>query len=256
MKRSLALAVLTIAFTALSSRSYAGTIVDVQFGCTTATTTTCQVNGAASPNNTLPQTGAAVIGSANDIWNLVSPASAFTGFGSASALLDTNGNATSDSVSWTSTGEFTRGLPQDASGFDGTAYQNLMSGYLYEGGTGSIDISGLAAGLEYQLYIYTQGDLGGANGRQTTFTVNGGSPFATNGGIGSLPTFLFGTNYVSFDVAADGGGNINVVYSNAAGEADVNGFQLSSTPEPGTFGLVIGAFGVGAAWMRKRSVRS
>jgi hypothetical protein len=227
------LAALTIAFAAFSSRSYADTL-DVQFGCTTYPTTSCAVNTAGSITNTLAQIGPAVIGSGGDIWNLVSPAtSPFNSSGSASALRNTSGTATTDSVSWTTTGEFTRGLPQDPVAFDSTPYENLMSGYLFESGTGTITIGGLVAGEEYALYLYTQGDVN-ATGRRTTFTVNGGSPFTTSPGSNSTNTFISGQNYVLFDVAANASGNISVVYSKNAGEADVNGFQLTAVPEPST----------------------
>jgi hypothetical protein len=192
------LAALAIGFTAFSSRSYADTL-DVQFGCTTAPTTSCAVNTNGSTTNTLAQTGAAVIGSAGDIWNLVSPAtSPFNTSGSASALKNTSGTTTTDSVSWTATGEFTRGLPQDPVAFDTTPYENLMSGYLFESGTGTITIGGLHAGGNYALYLYTQGDVN-ATGRRTTFTVNGGSPFTTSAGSNTANTFISGQNYVLFE---------------------------------------------------------
>jgi hypothetical protein len=249
------LAALTIAFTASSSRSYADT-VDVQFGCTTYPTTSCAVNPAGSITNTLAQTGAAVIGSAGDFWNLVSPAtSPFNTSGSASALRNTSGTVTTDSVSWTANGEFTRGLPQNPVAFDSTPYENLMSGYLFEGGTGTITIGGLISGRDYDLYLYTQGDVN-ATGRRTTFTVNGGSPFTTSPGSNSTNTFISGQNFVLFDVAANASGVISVVYSKNAGEADVNGFQLTAAvPEPSSVILLLTTLLAVAFVARKRFAR-
>jgi hypothetical protein len=243
------LATLAIAFTSLGSPSYASTLFDVQFGCTAGSA--CQINANASDTNTQQQTGAAVIGSAGDFWNLVSGDGGLGATGTDVPLLDTNGLATAATVSWTSSAEFTRGLPQDPVAFDSTPYENLMSGYLAEGGTGSITISGLVAGGDYDLYLYTQGDVN-ATGRQTTFTVNGGSPVTTSPGSASADTFISGQNYVLFDVAANAGGDISVVYSNFAGEADVNGFQLAAVPEPSAVILVLTGLLAVACFARKR----
>jgi len=240
---------LAIAFTGLASPSYAGTLVDVQFGCTAGAA--CQINGNASNTNTLAQTGPAVIGSAGDLWNLVSGVGGLGATGTDVSLLDSNGLATTDTVSWTAAAEFTRGLPQDPVAFDSTPYENLMSGYLVDGGTGSITIAGLVAGESYDLYLYTQGDVN-ATGRQTTFTVNGGTPFTTAPGSASTDTFISGQNFVLFDVAADGGGDMSVAFTNFAGEADVNGFQLAAVPEPSAVILVLtGLLAVGFVARRR-----
>ena len=122
-----------------------------------------------------------------------------------------------------------------------------MQDYLYQlSGNASINLSGLAPYSQYDLYLYTQNN--DSNGREAVFTVNG---ISQQSGVGSQgeSAWVQGVNYTLYqDVFANGLGNLNISFNPGvgfAGEADVNGLQLKSVPEPASlvlFGLVRPAY--------------
>jgi hypothetical protein len=226
-------------------------LINVQFGCTAGVS--CVGAGASS---TL-QTGAAVIGSPGDVWNLVSGDAGLGTTGSNVPLVDATGAATSATVSWTSLLAY---VTPAVDGFDSTPQANLMDGYIVnKDGTDSITISGLIAGADYSLYVISQSDVN-ARGRSSVFTVNGGPTLITAPTDPAASTYISGQNYGFFDTSADLSGTITILYSTNHAEADVNGFQLftnadaAPVPEPGGIGLAIGGLaGLVGFWRRRTS---
>ena len=156
------------------------------------------------------QTGAAVIGSSGDYWNLMNSAS-----GSAS-LQDSENNSSSVSITWSANGIY------NFSSTFGGGDAALMGGYIYASSSHGISFSGLPANQSYTLYIYSQSD---GSGRELSVTVNGTTYITAPS---AFPTcFIAGQNYLTISGLTDGGGNISFTYDSAAGEADLNGIQLS-----------------------------
>ena len=136
------------------------------------------------------------------------------------------------------------------------------------GGVGRILISGLTAGVTYDLYTY--GINGGFTGRGTRFIINnnnwtGGTPdgpsfnwLQTTGA--SASSFQAGVNYVAFSGVQSFNGNIEFyIGANPTGGNDqgpVNGFQLVATaiPEPSTYALVLG--GIATLLLIRRRVQA
>ncbi len=197
-----------------------GQLVNVQFGCTAASSCFSFSTSA----STLPQAGPAVIGGAGDLWNLVSGTGGLGTAGSNFPLTDRAGNPTPITVTWSSDLLFTVGSNPGA--FGSTPLANLFSAYLVNLSTTplAITIAGLVPNAPYSLYMITQGD-GGAPGRSSQFAVNGGAPVTTSPGA-DINTFINGQNYVLLNVTADSSGVLNIAYASGSGEADVEGFQL------------------------------
>jgi hypothetical protein len=190
-------------------------------------------------------TGAAVIGTDTDFWNATSAASA------SMALNGVDNAASGISLNFTSSNQW----GNLGSGFSSTTYANLMAGYLcaVDPDTYHIAFSGLAPNASYELYIYTQGDSGG-DGRVLDVSVNGAADVITSPGDAALDHFVAGTNYLHITGTADLSGVVDIAYRSAVGatgEADINGVQLSTVPEPSSLAL----FGVGALACMRRSRR-
>ena len=202
-------------------------------------------------NSPQAQVGPAVIGSAGDVWNQMWGISGNTGSG---ALVDTDGNATGLSISFT-----TQGWLQVPEGLTvwGTDYRNLMRGMIYTdtATTRNITITGLPANAEHELYVYAQGDSG-SNGRQTKLTPAGGTPVITTATVATADTFILDQNYVHLDVMSDASGVLSIDYIGETGEANLNGLQLvvGQAPEPASLGL-LATGGVLLAGVRRRRSR-
>lgn len=191
------------------------------------------------------QTGAAVIGSAGDVWNEL-PGGAYVEFttgvqSTPIALQDTSGNASGIDVTYSDDGVYTL-PPQFANGFNGTAWQSLMGGVLYglNLDQGTVTLTGLIPDAVYQLYLYTQADSA-AEGRVLSVSANGLSA-TSDPGSASASTFILGQNYLSLTPVADASGNMVIQFAGVAGqgvvkagEGDFNGFQLTAVPEPSTW---------------------
>ena len=180
------------------------------------------------------QTGAAVVGTAGDVWN-----HSGNGTGTAVALNNVAGTSSGVSLTWSGAG----GVFQHDGGFSNptvTPWASLMTSYLYSTASSTLALTGLNASLTYDLYLYIQPTWGG-DGRTAAFTATGlvtTGPVTTLGAIPSLNTFVLGTNYVKFSgLAPTAGGNLTITYT-TPNEADLNGFQLQSVPEPGTWALL------------------
>jgi hypothetical protein len=229
--------------------------INVQFGCQSGSS--CNGSG----GSTSAQTGAAVVGSAGDYWNM---AASQNGSGSLSSLLDTSGNATSVNLTYSAYGQWNE---HDTSGannyyndtaFHGTPYENLMASYLVAGsGNSRVSLTGLIAGGEYSLYFYTQANKN-TDGRIVDFNANGVTTSTTQIDPDNLNTFVLGQNYAFADTFADGSGNLTITFNSGSSyEGDFNGFQLigggaAAAPEPSTAGLMLLALGAGVRFLRRR----
>jgi hypothetical protein len=222
-----------------------GVLIDVQFGCTAG----AACNGANA--SSAQQTGAALIGNPGDVWNLVSGNGGLGTTGSNVPLVDSTGVLTSATVSWTSLLDWVV-IPGEESGFGSTPDANLMSAYIVSKGYDTITIDGLTPNAHYALYVIMQAGVF-STGRQAAVSVNGGPPVVAAPMDQNASTFISGQNYEAFDTSADGLGKVTILYSSHTGEADINGFQLSQSPEPS--GLYLGIAGLAAVITLRRRVR-
>ncbi len=220
-----------------SQVGWAGQLVNIDFNGADA--------GNTPPGPGPTATGAAVVGSAGDAWNGLNFNS-----GTVNGLLNSTGSSTSVDVSWNSTGSWNAG----GSPAPNTA---LMQDYLYQlGGTASVNMSGLIPNAVYNLYLYTQNNDN--NDRQADFTINGTLTGQSGAGSQGATSWINGTNYTEFvGVHPDATGHISISFTpdgNHAGEADLNGLQLSTNaPEPGTLLLAgLGAAGLLVVARRRR----
>ena len=205
----------TLAVFAMAAAAQAQVLIDMQFSGGTS------------------QTGAAVVGSGGDQWNK-------SGNGSGPlALNDVSGTASGVTLNWSAGGSFGSG-----NGFTGTAYENLMTNYLYSVSTTStLTLTGLTPSSTYNLYLYSQPASDGG-GRRVAFTPTGLITYGTQTTASANPVlsaFVLGTNYLEFlGLAPDAGGTLTISYVNfgALPEADLNGFQIQVVPEPGTWALL------------------
>ncbi len=183
-------------------------------------------------------------------WNVLSVANNAKS-GSGSNLVASNGTATTENVSFTMTNGYVS-TPTTGYGNGGGTNDLLQSYILNNPGTGTVTLSGLADGGNYQLYLYS--GSGSYNNAATNFAITTGTgsvAAGSNAGVVNVAngntTFTENTNYVVFNATADGTGTLAISYTGAAGhaEADINGLQVIAAPEPATMGLVAaGALGL------------
>jgi hypothetical protein len=219
------------------------------------------------------QSGAAVIGSAGDIWNGFSDSDmGFTdqanvtgpinsgslalnyadgSSSGASMVINAAGSYDANEPTWGNTSAFTTA---------GSPYSNLMQDEVYTTAPETLTLSGLAANQNFDLIIYSAGDqnLGTGNTeKEGTFTVNG----ITQNTIwdGTTSTLIAGKTYVQFSATSDGSGNLVINYGGtpaATGvnqETDFTGFQLRVVPEPSTWALL--AISGALLFISRRSLR-
>jgi len=184
--------------------------------------------------------------------------------GGPSALIDSDGAATSASVTWS-------GSPNSWTTGNGssTADHIMMNGYLDTSGssTTSVSVSDVPFS-EYDVYLYFDGD---ASGRSGAYTVNGNTKVGTDNGNPSgnfTGTFLedvgggAGGNYLLFSGLSDAMLDISATPGGGFGDfrAPVNGFQIVNTataiPEPTSIAIWsligLGLAGFGYYRMRRR----
>jgi uncharacterized repeat protein (TIGR03806 family) len=208
-------------------------LIDVQFNGNSVST----ADGGGGPDPGPVQSGAALIGSAGDVWNSFNDSSftfsAFPGGVSANGLMLNYANGGASGVTMSLTGDGT----YDAESFGNDSpfvvadspYQNLMQAELFANNPQTITLSGLGANQTYNLILYSSGDNNVGTGRTNTFTVNGVKQTSIWNGTDS--TLIAGRTYVEFPSAmTDGSGNLVIQFGVTAGtgglETDLNGFQL------------------------------
>lgn len=196
-------------------------------------------------------TGTAVAPDAGTVWNSVNPGPLLTAnFTTGPLVNSTNGTST---VSLTLNNSFSYG-----GGPVGQLAPNLLRDfvYSYNANPASFEISGLASGGLYDLYLYSQ--YGGeplSSGYVVTFTIPGAGNQTATYSTTNSPSFGQNLNYVKFSsVAASVGGNITGTFINpVANQAGVfNGFQITAVPEPGTLSMLGLSAIAGLALLRRR----
>ncbi len=245
MKRSLLIVLSVIGTAGLASVQ--AQLINVQF----ADNATGNAYGGGGPAVEPTQSGAAVLGSAGDMWNALS---GFTyssyptgGSGGPYSLVYANGSPSAVSVtSLTFNGSNVSNEPNfpSTSAFNGTPWANLMGAYISvpsQTAPGYVSLAGLAPSLTYNLVLYSAPNAGEV--RSALFTVNGNTLSTAYNGTTS--TLVQGVDYVEFTgVKSDATGNLVITFSGTGSaesglnaEGDINGFQLELVPEPGTFAL-------------------
>jgi len=220
--------------------------------------------GGGGPAAAPAQTGAAVYGSAGDIWNGIADSMlSFSDYPygvSASGLALNYANGSASSVTLSIQGTATQSATYDnfnpnwgsSSAFAGTSVANLMqSVYLESAGPSTVTLSGLTPSSAYDLVLYAAGN-GSAGGRVTTYNVNGVVQTCTYDGGNTLTA---GVTYVEYPTAeTDASGNLVInLGAGPALESDLNGFQLQAVavPEPTALAL-LGVAGMMVSFFRRK----
>lgn len=193
------------------------------------------------------QTGAAVIGHAGDDWNNFT-----TGQAGSGSLLDTTGQASGVSLSFTA--DFFWESDPGYTQFTGTPYANLMQGYLVDRGSDiKLNFTGLTAGQEYGFWVYTQGDDNSWSRSISLSASNGTTAVTTQTNIG---TFALDNNYAFVTAFADAQGDVTLSGKTLVSEGNIDGVQVTAVPEPSEMALLMAglAFVAGAA-VRRRDAR-
>ena len=215
-------------------------LINVQF----ADNATGNAYGGGGPAIEPTQSGAAVLGSAGDMWNALS---GFTyssyptgGSGGPYSLICADGSPSSITVSnLTFDGSFASDEPNfpSTSAFNGTPWANLMGAYISvpsQTPPGYVSLTGLAPGATYNLVCYSAPNKGEV--RSALFTVNG--ILWSTAYNGTANTLVQGVDYVEFTgVKSDAAGNLVITFSGTGSaqsglnaEGDFNGFQLEQVP--------------------------
>lgn len=230
--RALAGFLLTLLSLALAQSAYStftiGTI-DVDFG------------GSVTPSANA--TGAAVIGSAGDVWNVINGTP--TG---AQTLNLTTGGSSGATVTLTFTGSSViTGTSPGANGPNAALTQDFLAimGPGMSIKTGTATLNGLTASQQYAVYLYNGST---SIGRITDFNVTGTS--TVTGSINNLgtpgtatwtpATAIIPGNYLQLNATANASGQLVINFMNrAASEGDFAGFQIRAIPEPSTYALLV-----------------
>jgi hypothetical protein len=112
--------------------------------------------------------------------------------------------------------------------------------------TPALTISGLDAGLLYDIYLY-------AGHYAQTFTIDGVSKYVSATGYDqNQPSWTEGVHYVSFlGVGPTTGGSISIaIYNTADTDTVISGMQIQAVPVPGA--MLLGLLGLSAAGVKLR----
>lgn len=230
--KSIAASIVTALSFALAQSAYStftlGTI-DVDF------------NGSVLPSATA--SGAAVIGSPGDVWNVFNGTP--TG---AQALNLTTGAASSGVTLQVSGSQYITGTIGGANGPN----TNLTQDFLAVGGamqvrTGTITLAGLTSNQTYTFYLYNGSTM---VSRITDYTVTAGTTVVASGAINNIGTLgtavwtasngVVPGNYLQLNATADSSGQLIIKFMNrAAAEGDFAGFQIRAIPEPSSYALLL-----------------
>lgn len=224
------LAILSLALAQSAYSAFTIGTIDVDF------------TGSVSPSANA--TGAAVIGSAGDVWNVISGTPS-----GAQALNFTSGSPASGvtlTLSFTGSSVIT-GTSPGANGPNAALTQDFLaimgSGMSIK--TGTATLNGLTANQSYAIYLYNGST---SIGRITDFNVVGTSTVSGSiNNVGTPGTVMWtpGTavvpgNYLQLNATANVSGQLVINFMNrAASEGDFAGFQIRAIPEPSTYALVI-----------------
>jgi hypothetical protein len=239
--RGLAAVALALAALVTSAGAQAG-LVNIDFN-----------EGTAGPT----YSGAAVVGSAGDVWNGISAGTLGTGTsGNNLSLIDAGGANSGVTLSFTQTsGAFNTGSGCLMSAASTAA---LMCDYLYVASTApavKVTFAGLTPGSLFDLILYS---MANDPGRVTDFTLDSTTQSVTAAAGNNL---VQGTNYARFSGTVGAGGEL--AFTTAAGqrqdiglaEGNLDGIQLTQTPaqvpEPASAALVLVALAA-AVGVRRR----
>lgn len=234
-------ALTTFFLLAVAAPAHAVSLVNVDFNQTTFSS---------SPT----YSGAAVLGASGDIWNGIggpffspSPVSA-TGV----PLVDAANAATGVTLDYSVTGFFDAGSSTSPPFFTGVAY-DLLRDYAFS--SGDVTLSGLTAGTDYRVILYSSTN---AAGRITEFTLSGVTQTVAPISTSNLAE---GINYANFTTTADASGQIFISFKGIGtsdSEGSLNGLQIKAVPEPSsllsTLVAVAGFLGLASARRFRRSV--
>ena len=241
----------------------------------TGVTSVVNINFVTADTNVF--TGSAVIGTARDYWNSISPDNAsIAGDPVVTTLLTPSGGIGSISPGLSFTAEGINAVIRSNTGFYKTDYQPLMNNYAWTPSTtvdATISIGGLNQNASYDVYVLTQGSKNGADNNGTQLKLTGyGYSIAkgwanqtfTQTGVSdaTASTFINGQNYMLETFLTDNTGTLSFTYaSNNGKNAIINGIQVAGssnngpgpTPEPASM-LLIGVGGalISAARLRKK----
>jgi PEP-CTERM motif len=254
MKPSRLLGAFSAGIICLSAGMLQAQLIDVDFNGNSVGTAYAG-GGVASPGPN--QSGAALIGSAGDVWNGIAdsqltfatypsgitatalPLTYATGASSpvTMTIASDGGTYNANEPAWSNTSAFTTAA---------SPYSNLMQDLIYANAAtgGTITLSGLAANQAYNLVLYNAGDQNVGGDRASAFIVNGVSQ--TSQWDGTTSTLVAGVSYVDYSSAmSDGSGNLVITFGagmTVAGalssEGDLDGFQLQAVPEPSTWAML------------------
>ena len=190
-------------------------------------------------------TGAGVVGSAGDVWNVATIAPSATPV--AITLSDSTGDA-GNSISLTYTGNANSGAEGPGTGNPNTLMGDYFRSNVNMGGGTSAalmqyDWSGFAPNTTYNVVAYAASTAGTDRGTIFFGTIgDSGSELGKTTGsvIDIFDASAEGNAYTTFSITSDGVGAVTF-YSNfnsaTSTQSPVNGFQISAVPEPATFTL-------------------
>ena len=220
------LAVLSLALTQSAYSAFTIGTIDVDF------------NGSVSPSATA--TGAAVIGTGTDVWNVISGSTA------TNLALNLTTGVASSGVTLSLSNTFTAGTSGGANGPNAALTQDfLATSHASQAKTGTVTLSGLTIGHAYEIYLYTGST---SIGRITDFSVVGTTTVTgsvNNIGAPGVASWIPASaivpgNYLQLNGTANASGKLVINFMNrAASEGDFAGFQIRAIPEPSTYALVV-----------------
>lgn len=199
-------------------------------------------------SNNGSMSGAAVIGSAGDFWNVLGSNPSLTPV--SVSLADNLGVVSSVSLSYTGVGGGGFGFSSASGNPTSLMGDGIASGV--NGGSGtsfaqiSFTFSGLSANTQYDVVAYGANTTAGAGTR--FFSSISGPTLGTTTGASNDINAGPGVAYTTFTLSTDGSGAFTF-YSNfnsgVSAAGPINGFQVTVVPEPSTFALVgIGLIGM------------
>jgi hypothetical protein len=221
-----------------------------------ATLIDVQVLGQSDGNPTLPlnYSGAAVAGTAGDVWNGYVVDSKTNGEYSPAAISLSDSTGVGTSLTFQTSA--VNGDNQAYVGLPGQSSNGLINSYAYKATPATFTISGLLANSPYELYVYG-GSPGNWTGYSMSVSVGGDVKTMSSATTFDSTGFSEGVNYAHYaSVTSDGVGTIVGMLAPNGGNGYIifNGVQIrGAIPEPSTLCLLVcGLLGLMAYACRKR----